>query len=610
MTFDHPLSAAPAQPSRLESWGALFLSVLAGGGFVAHALWLQWPVVDDAAISIAFAQTFLEGQGFRATPDSQTVEAFSNPTWTLWLAVGLWSGFSGVAWAKFWGIAFGALATALLGAWPAAAQGRAPEWRDAIAPWLTAAFPSFVAWCASGMEVGLFAFLMTATGAVGLREFRAGRGVWTGVLLGFFSITRPEAPMLAALGGLLWVLAKKRSHRALGRQDIFIAALALLPFFGWSLFRWVHFADFVPNTYWAKRGWDFGRANYLAGFARQYKWLIGMGLLSLPVAGRIGAISAVVAGGLAGFAWSAKGDWMGEWRFLVPAVPALAAAIGAAVSRARQFHGHLGLRLSLAGAVALIGWSTLTQRQRVRALPQLPFAFIAGNFERLKPVIDAMGQKRPLIAFPDLGGQALVLRTAEIIDVAGLADWALAHHSLNRAAQEDYLVSEGVPSFVDIHGPSGHLREMPALMAELQHLDGPIFAAKGLSPTEDPRCPEGKAKNLALDATALLAQLEADVVGGNAPVAIRRWRCAFAYRPDDSLPGPQARAALAQQLVEHSRRSESSGDLQRALRESSLATLLSGGDAHLRRRTEALRERVFPPTEPVASAKPKFDRNY
>src|SRR5262249_27677400 len=162
-------------------------------------------------------------------------------------------------------------------------------------------------------------------------------------------------------------------------------------------------------------------------------------------------------------------------------------------------------------------------------------------------------------------------------------------HAGNAAALEDYLVSEGVPALVDIHGPSGSLRDYPRLMAQLQQLEPMLFIVRGLSAREDPRCPGGKDATLALSAAQLLATLEREAREGEAETALRRWRCAWAYQPLDALPNAADRERLARSLDEQARRAESEGNLLQALRRSSLATLLTQGNAHRRRYTESLR---------------------
>ena len=101
---------------RAEASTSLALLTLCVVGLVWHCIALKWEVVDDAAISVAFGRTFFEGEGFRATANSQPVEGFSNPLWTL--LVGLTGPLKlSVDFARTLAIVFGALAVVALFLW-------------------------------------------------------------------------------------------------------------------------------------------------------------------------------------------------------------------------------------------------------------------------------------------------------------------------------------------------------------------------------------------------------------------------------------------------------------------------------------------------------------
>ena len=76
---------------------------------------------------------------------------------------------------------------------------------------------------------------------------------------------------------------------------------------------------------------------------------------------------------------------------------------------------------------------------------------------------------------------------------------------------------------------------------------------------------------------------------------LQRWRCVFAYKARKELPGRAELRRLADLAEARGEALEKEGKLVPALRSYSLATLLDRGNAHRRRKTEALRSRVFPP---------------
>ena len=139
-----------------------------------------------------------------------------------------------------------------------------------------------------------------------------------------------------------------------------------------------------------------------------------------------------------------------------------------------------------------------------------------------------------------------------------------------------------------------HVGSFHRLMAHYESVGWLEWRLRGLSATEDPRCPGGRAAVLALDAEALTERLAEDIREGRAEEGLRRWRCAFAYQARAHLPDAPARERLADEAQARGAALEREGKLLPALRHHSLATLLDGGNAHRRRKTEALRGTVFP----------------
>jgi hypothetical protein len=612
---ERPAEPAVAPGARAEPWVASGLVLAAMMALAYHCGYLAVPIVDDAAISLAYGLTFFAGEGFRVTPFSQPVEGFSNLLWTLLLGLSRPLRLPPDTYAHGLGILFGMLALPVYALWGPASEGRRPRVEDALAPWVAALNPTYAYWISSGMETGLETFLLALSGMFLLRELRTGVGSHVGWALALLCLTRPEGALFTVAAGLLWVVHRAVQRRWPGRQEAWIAVWLLALVGGWMLVRWAYFADVVPNTYYAKRFWDFDARKYLEGFFETYEplWRLALAGLGLGLLGAVAGVRRVVLVAFFGacgvyFAWNSRGDWMREWRFLAPLVPLLGAGMAVGLSGVRRVAAWAVARgwgvpargvvtVASVACVALLGpalQQAMARAPGVKASPELPYEFIAGKFRDVLKRTEALGQVRPLVAYPDLGGQAMVMRNAEIIDVAGLADYALAHHAENHAALEDYLVSEGPPILVDVHGPSGHLGRYAKLMPQYHFIGHSMWQLKGLSATEDPRCPEGKAAMLALDAKALEARLEADIREGRAEEGLRRWRCAFAYKAMGELPDEDTRERLADLAQERGEALEREGKLLPALRHYSLSTLLDDGNAHRRRKTEKLREKVYP----------------
>ncbi len=601
--------------SQLESWLTAVLVLGASAGLAYHCRYLAVPIVDDAGISLAYGHTFFSGQGLRLTPFSPPVEGFSNPVWTLLLGLSLPLRLEPEPYAHVLGILFGVLALPAFSLWGPAAEGRRVRLEDTFGPIVAALNPTYAYWISSGMETGLQAFLMGLAGLFVLRELRTASSAHVGWALGLLCLTRPEGVLYTAAAGALWVVSRGLGRRWPGRQEARIGAWLLALVGGWLVMRWSYFADLLPNTYYAKRTWDFHVEQYLRNFWNTYPTLCKLAAAGAALGwlgGQTGVRRAVLTTLFLGcgiyFVWSAKGDWMREWRFLAPLVPLLGVAIAAGLSGLRNVSAKLagwgavwparvlGV-LTVAGVLIPAVPALRASIQRapgVKASPEMPYVGVVRGFENMRDNIAPPGQVRPLLAYPDIGGMAMVMRNAEIIDVAGLADYAVAAHASRFPALEDYLVSEGPPILMDAHGPSGHLNSFQRLMSQFHPIGASTYMLNGLTPTEDPRCPEGKAATLAMDAGALAQRFEQEIREDQAQQALRRWRCVTAYKPHQELPDEDTLERLAElantrgDALVHERK------LEPALRQYSLATLLDDGNAHRRRKTERLRALLFP----------------
>jgi len=558
----------------LDQWLSLLLMAAGAVGLVWHMIWLGAPMADDAATSVSYGLSLFHGNGLRLTPLSQRVEAFSNPLWVFLSGLSVPLQLEPIRFTQILGEALGVLALVGVYAWGPLAEPRGPRLEDAAAG-LSALVTSFAYWSASGMETGLEAFLLAVAGLLLLIELRTGRGSWTGLALALLCLTRPEGVLFAAAAGLFWLVSRGLQRRWPGRQELGILAWLFGVFGGYLLFRSVYFASWLPNTYFAKRHWDFSVRDYFGRFFIAHGVLVvfaGIGValgLSVPKIRARAAVTLLFTASGAFFAWFAHGDWMRESRFFAPLVPILSGGLAVGLSAVREIVTRLPMRRLAAQSwipplvtASVCGLVTLAEKRGARIhsselklAPEFSVTWTIPAHERARQALSRFGMRRPLVALADIGGAGLVWRNAEVIDAAGLGDVALAHHAGNLAAMEDYLMAHA-PAIIDAHGPSGHLRDMRRLMQdyvqasavfpELREWNG-LWVRRGLSGEEDARCPGGKAPVLALNVSDLIGRMES--VAPTAPdEALRLWRCAWAFLPGLSLPElawrkAQARAA-------------------------------------------------------------------
>lgn len=304
---------------------------------VVHAGLLAW-LSDDAFVSFRYARNLVEGHGLVFNP-GERVEGYTNPLWTLWIALGMRFGASPERWSIVWGIAGYAGAIALLGV----AHLRicraleAPAWMRALpfAAMAGAADPDWATFATSGLETSAFTFLSLA-GALFALGSSARHAASSGALFALAALTRPDGALFVALAfGFLLAARTWRSAIALA------IAFALLwgPFTAW---RVAYYGSFFPNTYYAKSGdlpwWSQGLFYARLFFERH--WVFGLGPLVLLALGRrlrplapAALFLAALALAYTGYIARVGGDFMFA-RMLVPTAPFFLLLLDVAATRA------------------------------------------------------------------------------------------------------------------------------------------------------------------------------------------------------------------------------------------------------------------------------------
>ena len=334
----------------------LVIAGLAGGTFLVES-WQLGPQLDDAYISYRYARNLAEGYGLVYNP-GEYVEGFTNILWTLLVALGVRLGLEAPAVGHFLGLLSGL--GALFATWVYASTGlpRSQLWVGALAPWLLLSATPFPVWATSGMETLLFTAAATAALAAQARGRIGAASVWLAVA----TLTRPEGALLAlVVFGVHFATAGIRSPATRGTRSPATRGIrspatrgirspatrgirspatrgirsprALVPVLAWlavpvllTAFRLAYYGSPLPNTFYAK----VGGIPIESGLAYLARFLADGSLVLIPAA-------AVVVGRKrwwAGIAWvlalsayvvAIGGDAFGQWRFLLPCLPVLAA---------------------------------------------------------------------------------------------------------------------------------------------------------------------------------------------------------------------------------------------------------------------------------------------
>jgi arabinofuranosyltransferase len=290
-------------------------------------------ICDDAYICFRYADNLVKGGGL-VFNQGERVEGFTNLSWTLFSALGLYLGIPLERWVQLGGLLAFAGTLILLSQRtpdrPALSLGKSSL---PVAVLVAGSMVHFLDFATGGLETSAFTFLVLAS-------YRAlfplsghapspRRGALGGLGLALGCLTRPDGMIFTAIL-LLALLALRRGRAflaaAMGFSALWVPA---------TLWRVHYYGDFFPNTYYAKSAylawWSQGFA-YVQLFAVRY-WPLLLALpLSVYVVGKkptrdrrdatLVGVEACLVAGYTLYVARVGGDFM-FGRLLIPIVPFL-----------------------------------------------------------------------------------------------------------------------------------------------------------------------------------------------------------------------------------------------------------------------------------------------
>jgi hypothetical protein len=473
-----PPAAAPAPVHR---WPRALVAVAVPTAAVgAHAvLYGRW-IVDDAAITFAYARSIATGAGPVLQPGAEAVEGYSNPAWLALLVLGRWLGLfdrgawfgvpDHVAFPKV--LALGLVAGVFACCYTAAsALTRRPVLVTILAGLVTAAVPSFVIWTVSGLENALLAVAATGLAAVlvravaGDRLYAVATPVWCGLLAALAALTRPDGLVHVAAFPLVALLLLRRADLARAVRSVALSVLVFaVPVGAYLAWRLATFGEYLPNTAIAKSQGLPGVAAALrpAELVASVGWpaaLLAVAAVGAVVArpGSRAFVALLVPLALAVLAFGVlEPDWMGQLRFATPVWPLGAlAGIAAAVVVAPALSARaqaVGAVLAV-GAALVSGLALVDSARAFRAAPTAPLCLVAQNTgNAINSYADVVDVPDPVLLAPDIGGAALV-SDLRVVDVAGLADRRIARfwRTGDMAGLRDHVFDEVRPTFLTLN---------------------------------------------------------------------------------------------------------------------------------------------------------------
>ncbi len=278
-----------ARPS--EKKLALFLFLAAAVIFTLHVVHFDY-TVDDAFISLRYAENLIEGRGPVMNP-GERVEGYTNPLWVLVLAASVKLGADGPLAFRALSFVFSLGALALVAFFSRLVAGEAKA-RDGLAAVFVALNGSYALWAAAGLENGMLAMLLLLALIAMFRESAEPdprRGAFWGALFFLCYLTRPDAALfMAAAVAARPFLAPRAGLRPKMVETgaaVFVFALLVAGHLG---FRLSYYGEWWPNTFHAKAGLGAARLKwgfkYLLEFFEIYSPLALIGPALLLVFGR------------------------------------------------------------------------------------------------------------------------------------------------------------------------------------------------------------------------------------------------------------------------------------------------------------------------------------
>jgi hypothetical protein len=304
-----------------------FYLVLACFGFQLTLTILQCHnLVDDAYISARYARNLAQGFGlvYNRGPGVERVEGYSNFLWVLVLALGWETGLSMRFTAQFLGAGFAILTSVILFLWVRQSTGK--NWAGLCAAGLAGSNIYFAVWNVQGLETPLFSLLLIA----GLYALSLGRQRLAIFLALLAALTRPDGALLFLSMAVIEFWELRKNFPALLKSAASWLYF-LIPYAVYFLWRAIYYHSLLPNTFYAKTGLGLTgmreAAIYFAGLALKDQGIllflaaVVFGLVSSKKSERSLLTGAFFLPMYYLFIFIAGGDWMPDFRLLVPTFP-------------------------------------------------------------------------------------------------------------------------------------------------------------------------------------------------------------------------------------------------------------------------------------------------
>jgi arabinofuranosyltransferase len=416
---------------RIVILAAVVLAALCVGLYFYHY------IPDDTYIALRYAHNAIAGKGLVFNP-GERVEGYTN---FLWLVILIGAGKTGlplVGSARALSVLFSIGALVML---TLAARKRSDSGEGGEAPFdlllpsiLLAASPPFLTWSMSGSEVPLFTFLLLG-GFILAGE--ATRPCLTFIVFALLGLVRPEGALFYVLAWIALLVRNPHRLRTVA-QGFAVAALFYVPYLSW---KWHYFHALLPNTFYAKMGppglmFDNG-TRYVFGFILCYGYLFIIGYYLLRRAGHPAGLAALFVVPY----WVASlflgGDWMPNYRLLLPTLPFVMLVIAAGLRTAAGIEHRKSMPL----IAAIVFFLTIVPGAATYDAFTLERTTVT-SYARLGKILKEILPPDTSIGCGSAGAIGYYTELP-MVDILGLTDAHIARQGQVVAAQPGHLKTDG-----------------------------------------------------------------------------------------------------------------------------------------------------------------------
>jgi arabinofuranosyltransferase len=315
---------------------------------------------DDGMISMRFARNLASGLGL-VWNKGEHVQGFTNPAWTLIMALVHWVGVPERLASMPMQLA--SVAIDLLTAvyiWWRVSKRTGPDWGiGAAAAYLASSCA--VCWAISGWETSAIALGWALALDPLLEDQPRASDAWRSLLIaGLTVLFRPDAALLLGALFLYWVSTVERTERW---KLILAVTIAAVPAMALAIFQRGYYGSWIPNTATLKRSAGimsvFPGIEYVLVSIFRYPFNAVAIVGAIFGASRLSRRAAVLIGSLAGgyllYVISVGGDHFEHARFILPLLPTATVLAADALSRVQIGSDTRRRFLIRAAAVAMIG---------------------------------------------------------------------------------------------------------------------------------------------------------------------------------------------------------------------------------------------------------------